>query len=78
MTVHVRMREAVAGLRVGEDAALEAATAKFLREQGKAWITGGDAADLDAAGLTCDEEIGPPVLYAPGETAQASVEKVGG
>ena len=66
MSIIVRIKEAAAGLRVGEEAALDAATAKFLHEQGRCWITGGDAADFDATGLVCDEgEIPPAVIYPP-------------
>lgn len=64
MTVHVRLREAWMTHRVGEDLALDGATAKFLQAEGKAWITGGDTAEMEQLGLVADAEVGPPIPYA--------------
>lgn len=75
MVIHVRMKEDAAGLRMGEDASLDAATAKALRGAGKLWITGGDPADLAAAEIECDAEVGPSVRYAPRPEAAADVER---
>lgn len=74
MTVHVRMKEDAAGLRMGEDASLDAATARALHAAGKLWIVGGDPAEIEAAGLACDAEVGPPVRYAPRPEAEESVK----
>lgn len=75
MAIHVRMKEDAAGLRVGEDASLDAATAKALHGAGKLWITGGDPADLAAAGLKCDAEVGPSVLYPVAGSVGATVTR---
>ena len=75
MTVHVRMKEDAAGLRMGEDASLDATTAKALHGAGKLWITGGDPADLAAAGVECDADVGPSIRYAPRHEAAANVER---
>lgn len=79
MAVHVRMREAWMQLRMGEDAAVDGATAQFLRESGKAWITGGDPTEMTEWRLAADEEIGPPIAYPPrGDDLGAAVTRAPG
>ena len=73
MSVHVRMREAWMTHRVGEDLALDGATAKFLQAEGKAWVTGGDAPEMEALGIAADSEVGPPIPYAPRESFAGDV-----
>jgi hypothetical protein len=73
MTIYVRMRENAVGLRMGEDAAIDGETAKFLKAQGKAWIVGGDAADFAAHDLECDPDAGPSIFYPAGERMGAVV-----
>lgn len=77
MTVHVRMREAWLTHRVGEDLALDGATAKFLQADGKAWITGGDPQEMRTHGIEADAEVGAPILYPSRETFAGEVTRGG-
>lgn len=75
MTIYVRPKEDVPLMRLrrGEDAAIDGATARFLFDQGKVWIVGGDAADFAAHGLVASADAAPPIHYAAAPEAQADV-----
>ena len=64
MTIYIRMKEAHGAFRIGEDAGVDAATAKDFQAAGKAWITGGDPADFIAHAIEPDTDVGPSIPYA--------------
>lgn len=74
MSIHIRMKEAHEGLRVGEDACVSGELAKQLQADGKAWITGGDPQDFETYGLEADTEVPEARSYPPAITL-VNIEK---
>jgi len=68
MPIHIRMKHDHEGYRAGEDLVVPGNEAKALKEEGHAWVTGGDPEDFQAFNLEACADVGPPVAYPPRDT----------